>query len=36
MHRALLEVHRWCAEAGLAIAHFDGQESGFTVRAIKR
>ena len=27
------EVRRWCEEAGLVIAHFDAQESGFTVRA---
>jgi SAM-dependent methyltransferase len=30
------EVRRWCTEAGLGIVHFDVQESGFTVRAIKR
>jgi arsenite methyltransferase len=30
------EVRRWCAECGLSIIHFDVQESGFTVRAIKR
>ncbi len=29
------EVRRWCDEAGLSIVHFDAQESGFTVRAIK-
>lgn len=29
------EVRRWCHEAGLRIIHFDVQESGFTVRAIK-
>jgi ubiquinone/menaquinone biosynthesis C-methylase UbiE len=29
------EVRRWCSEAGLSIFHFDVQESGFTVRAIK-
>jgi SAM-dependent methyltransferase len=29
------EVRRWCNEAGLSIVHFDVQESGFTVRAIK-
>jgi len=29
------EVRRWCGEAGLSIFHFDVQESGFTVRAIK-
>jgi SAM-dependent methyltransferase len=29
------EVRRWCREAGLSIFHFDEQESGFTVRAIK-
>jgi arsenite methyltransferase len=29
------EIHGWCSDAGLAIKHFDEQESGFTVRAIK-
>jgi arsenite methyltransferase len=29
------EVRRWCGEAGLSIFHFDIQESGFTVRAIR-
>lgn len=29
------EVRRWCAEGGLSIVHFDAQESGFTVRAVK-
>jgi len=29
------EVRRWCDEVGLSIVHFDVQESGFTVRAIK-
>lgn len=29
------EVRHWCEEAGLSIIHFDVQESGFTVRAIK-
>jgi len=29
------EVRRWCVETGLSITHFDVQESGFTVRAIK-
>jgi arsenite methyltransferase len=29
------EVRRWCNEASLSILHFDVQESGFTVRAIK-
>jgi len=29
------EVRRWCDEAGLRIIHFNIQESGFTVRAIK-
>ena len=29
------EVRRWCDEAGLTVAHFDVQESGFTVRAVK-
>lgn len=30
------EVRGWCAESGLEIVHFDGQEAGFTVRAIKQ
>jgi hypothetical protein len=29
------DVRRWCAEANLSITHFDVEESGFTVRAIK-
>jgi SAM-dependent methyltransferase len=29
------EVRRWCAEANLRIFHFDAQESGYTVRAIR-
>jgi SAM-dependent methyltransferase len=29
------EIQRWCDEVGLSIVHFDIQESGFTVRAIK-
>ena len=29
------EVRRWCQEDGLKIIHFNAQESGFTVRAIK-
>jgi len=29
------EVRAWCAESGLSITHWDAQESGFTVRAIK-
>lgn len=29
------EVRGWCEEAGLSIVHFDAQESGFTVRAVK-
>jgi arsenite methyltransferase len=29
------EIRRWCNEAGLSVIHFDVQESGFTVRAIK-
>ena len=28
-------VRRWCDESGLAITHFDSQESGFTVRAVR-
>jgi arsenite methyltransferase len=30
------EVRRWCLEAGLTIDHFNTQDSGFTVRAIKK
>ncbi|MDQ3248940.1 MAG: methyltransferase domain-containing protein [Chloroflexota bacterium] len=30
------EVRRWCAESNLTITHFDAQEAGFTVRAIKQ
>jgi len=30
------EVRAWCEELGLDIARFDRQESGFTVRAVKR
>jgi SAM-dependent methyltransferase len=30
------EVRAWCAEESLEISHFDAQESGFTVRAVKR
>jgi SAM-dependent methyltransferase len=29
------EVRAWCAEERLEIRHLDGQESGFTVRAVK-
>jgi len=29
------EVRRWCAESHLTITHFDAQEAGFTVRALK-
>ena len=29
------EVRSWCEEAALEIVHFDAQESGFTVRAVK-
>jgi arsenite methyltransferase len=29
------EVRLWCEDAGLSLIHFDLQESGFTVRAIK-
>jgi hypothetical protein len=29
------EVRSWCAEAGLTIAYFHEQESGYTVRAVK-
>jgi len=29
------EVRRWCDESAMSITHFDKQESGFTVRAIK-
>ena len=30
------EVRRWCEEAGLSVFHFNVQESGMTVRGIKR
>lgn len=30
------DVRRWCAEANLNIIHFDAQEAGFTVRALKQ
>jgi len=30
------QIRRWCDEAGLFIVHFDCQESGFTVRAIRK
>lgn len=29
------EVRGWCSDLSLSIVHFDAQESGFTVRAIK-
>jgi SAM-dependent methyltransferase/uncharacterized protein YbaR (Trm112 family) len=29
------EVRRWCGEAGLSVTHFDAQESGYTVRAVR-
>lgn len=29
------EVRRWCDEGGLRVIHFDEQESGYTVRAVK-
>lgn len=29
------DVRRWCAEAGLTIAHFNEQDSGYTVRAVR-
>ena len=29
------EVRRWCDEAGLSIFHFNIQESGYTVRALR-
>jgi arsenite methyltransferase len=29
------EVRRWCEEAGLSIIHFNAQESGYSVRAVK-
>ncbi len=29
------EIRHWCDEARLSIIHFDAQESGFTVRAVK-
>lgn len=30
------DVRRWCDESGLAITRFDSQDSGFTVRAVRR
>jgi SAM-dependent methyltransferase len=30
------ELRSWCEAAGLSIMHLDAQESGFTVRAVKR
>jgi len=30
------EVRRWCVEAGLSITHFHAEESGFTVRAVRK
>jgi SAM-dependent methyltransferase len=30
------EIRRWCDEAGLVMTHIDAQESGYTVRGIKR
>jgi hypothetical protein len=30
------EIRNWCHEANLSIIHFNTQESGFTVRAIKK
>jgi SAM-dependent methyltransferase len=30
------EIREWCEDLDLTITHFDAQESGFTVRAIKR
>lgn len=30
------QVRQWCQESGLEIRHFDNQESGFTVRAVKK
>jgi len=29
------EIRSWCEELGLVIHHFDVEESGFTVRAIR-
>jgi len=29
------ELRSWCRDLGLEIKHFDGQESGFTVRAVR-
>jgi SAM-dependent methyltransferase/uncharacterized protein YbaR (Trm112 family) len=29
------EIRRWCAESNLSITHFDEQDSGYTVRALK-
>ncbi|MFN8490939.1 MAG: methyltransferase domain-containing protein [Caldilineaceae bacterium] len=29
------EIRRWCTEMNLTIVHFDAQEAGFTVRALK-
>lgn len=29
------EIRRWCEESGLSIFHFNAQESGFTVRALR-
>jgi arsenite methyltransferase len=29
------ELRKWCADSGLSIIHFNIQESGFTVRAVK-
>jgi len=30
------DIRKWCQEIDLSIVHFDTQESGYTVRAIKR
>jgi arsenite methyltransferase len=30
------EIRRWCGDLGLSVIHFDREESGFTVRAIKQ
>jgi arsenite methyltransferase len=30
------ELRSWCEECGLAVTHLDAQESGFTVRAVRR
>lgn len=36
-HRQTKEdVYRWCEQSGLSISYFHEQESGFTVRALKR